>query len=398
MSLKIREIKMPTSKYSVKCPYTMNPTRIVVHNTANDASAANEIKYMQSNGNQVSFHYAVDDCEAVLGVPLNRNAWHAGDGANGVGNRQGIAVEICYSKSGGTKFDRAEKNAALLIAGLLKERGWGIDRVTKHQDYSGKDCPHRTLALGWERFLNKIREHLPAKKLPDDFTVDGLRIRKAKNFRLFYHDDAKYRKPDCNPERWCNANFFAGYKSADGKYFTLPVANFVCDIDDDAVSPAAKKYLEPRIHMGNKLRWRCADNQSSDFKGKYPSTLIVPASGDPYIAEVSSPPANCKYAISGVPVIRGGEDVSWNSFAKKQGWTDGNCRAALHTFFGLRDGEIYVITGRTTTYQLVRTSEVYDKLHRYFDEVIKVDGGGSMFVSDDASDPENRHINGMAEF
>ena len=27
------------NKYSIKCPYPMTPTRIVVHNSANDASA-----------------------------------------------------------------------------------------------------------------------------------------------------------------------------------------------------------------------------------------------------------------------------------------------------------------------------------------------------------------------
>ena len=51
-------------KYALKCPYEMNPTRIVVHNTANDASARNEIEFMQSNNKQTSFHYAVDDKRA----------------------------------------------------------------------------------------------------------------------------------------------------------------------------------------------------------------------------------------------------------------------------------------------------------------------------------------------
>lgn len=160
MALKIREIRMPSDKYNIKCPYTMVPQFIVVHNTANDASAANEVKYMQSNDNEVSFHYAVDDKEAVLGVPLNRNAWHAGDGSTGRGNRYGIAVEICYSKSGGSRFSKAEENAAELIAGILTTRGWDIGRVTKHQDYSGKYCPHRTLDMGWERFLDMIREKM----------------------------------------------------------------------------------------------------------------------------------------------------------------------------------------------------------------------------------------------
>lgn len=157
--MNIRQMLVSPSKYQYKCPYSMNATRIVVHNTANDASANNEIKYMISNNNQVSFHIAVDDKEAVQGIPFNRNAWHAGDG-NGKGNREGLSIEICYSKSGGNRFIQAEKNAAKLIAQLLKERGWGIDKVTKHQDYSRKYCPHRTLDMGWERFLNMIKAEL----------------------------------------------------------------------------------------------------------------------------------------------------------------------------------------------------------------------------------------------
>ena len=157
--MEVRQMLVDPSKYSIKCPYSMTPTRIVVHNTANDASANNEISYMRNNNNETSFHFAVDDKEVVQGIPLNRIAWHAGDG-HGKGNMQGIAIEICYSKSGGDRFIKAEQNAAKFIAQLLKERGWGIDKVTKHQDYSGKYCPHRTLDMGWERFLNMIREEL----------------------------------------------------------------------------------------------------------------------------------------------------------------------------------------------------------------------------------------------
>ena len=148
------------NKYNIKCPYEMNPDFIVVHNTANDATARNEVEYMKNNNNTVSFHYSIDDKEIVQGIEENRNAWHAGDGRNGKGNRHGIAIEICYSKSGGERFDLAEKNAVKFIAEKLKEKGWGIDKVKKHQDFNGKYCPHRTLDLGWERFLNMIREEL----------------------------------------------------------------------------------------------------------------------------------------------------------------------------------------------------------------------------------------------
>ncbi len=149
-----------SSKYNTKCPYEMEPEFIVVHNTANDATARNEVEYMKNNNNTVSFHYAIDDKEIVQGIEENRNAWNAGDGRNGKGNRYGIAIEICYSKSGGDRFDLAEKNAVKFIAEKLKEKGWGIDKVKKHQDFNGKYCPHRTLDLGWERFLNMIREEL----------------------------------------------------------------------------------------------------------------------------------------------------------------------------------------------------------------------------------------------
>ena len=158
--MEIKKNLVDESKYSIKCPYEMKPTRIVVHNTANDASAQNEIAYMIRNSNEVSFHYAVDDKEVVQGIPENRNAWHSGDGGNGKGNREGISIEICYSKSGGDKFIKAEENAVELIVDILKRYGWGIEQVTKHQDYNGKYCPHRTLDMGWDRFIKMIEAKL----------------------------------------------------------------------------------------------------------------------------------------------------------------------------------------------------------------------------------------------
>jgi len=172
----IRQNVIDKSRYSLKCPYPMKPTRIVIHNTANDASAAREIAYMVSNAKEVSFHYAVDDKEAILGIPLDRNAWHAGDG-NGKGNREGIAIEICYSKSGGDKWLKAVENAAELTARLLKECGWGVEHVTKHQDYSGKHCPHRILdEYGWGNFLRLVKSKQKpsepkAEKIPVTYQV-----------------------------------------------------------------------------------------------------------------------------------------------------------------------------------------------------------------------------------
>ena len=158
-SVKITQILVDNEKYDIKCPFPMVAEFIVVHNTANDASAVNEISYMGRNDNETSYHYAIDDKEIVQGIPENRNAWHAGDG-NGRGNLKGIGVEICYSKSGGKRFEEAEKLTSKFIAYKLKEKNWDISRVKKHQDFSNKYCPHRTLDMGWQRFLDMIQKEL----------------------------------------------------------------------------------------------------------------------------------------------------------------------------------------------------------------------------------------------
>lgn len=135
------------SLYTLKAPNAMKPEYITIHNTANDATARNEIAYMKRNKAQTGYHVAIDDREAIEAIPFNRNAWHAGDGG-GAGNRKSIGIEICYSKSGGAKYVQAEANTIEYTAQLLKEYGWTIDRVKWHRDWSGKNCPHRILEGG----------------------------------------------------------------------------------------------------------------------------------------------------------------------------------------------------------------------------------------------------------
>ena len=158
--MEITRVICPESKYSTKCPDIVVMKGITVHNSYNDASAMSEISYMLGRPEKVSFHAAVDDYRIVEGLPLNRSCYAAGDGRYGYGNSKTINIEICYSKSGGDKFTESELNAAEYIAYLLKMYGWGIEQVGTHQMRSKKYCPHRTLDLGWERFLNLIRMYL----------------------------------------------------------------------------------------------------------------------------------------------------------------------------------------------------------------------------------------------
>lgn len=82
MAITPRKMLCPAVNKSWKFPYPMTPEFYVVHNTANDASAHNEITYMNrtkaQGGDQVSYHYAIDDFEVVQGLEENVNGWHAG--------------------------------------------------------------------------------------------------------------------------------------------------------------------------------------------------------------------------------------------------------------------------------------------------------------------------------
>ena len=179
MAYKIVNMWLPSSKYAIKAPYAMTPQYITVHNTGNTASARNEATYHNNNNMQVSYHVAIDDKEAIQLIPFNRNAWHAGD-SFGNGNMRSIGIEICYSMDNGysgaksERYKKAEDNAALYIAHVLKQYGWGIDRLKRHYDWSGKDCPHKMHATNsYQAFRNLVKKYLdelngvkkaPAKK------------------------------------------------------------------------------------------------------------------------------------------------------------------------------------------------------------------------------------------
>lgn len=143
--MQIKQNLVKSSKYGVKCPNKMNPEYVTFHNTDNNAPAKNEINYMINNDREVSFHVAVDDIEAIQGIPFDRNAWHCGDG-NSTGNRKSIGVEICYNTLGANnpKFRKSEDNAVIVCSQLLKQFGLGIDRLKPHKYWSGKNCPSTT--------------------------------------------------------------------------------------------------------------------------------------------------------------------------------------------------------------------------------------------------------------
>lgn len=156
-----RQNLVASSMYGTKCPYAMTPKKVTVHETDNNASANNEVAYMIRNGNQTSFHVGIDEKEAVQGIPFSRNAWHAGDGGNGYGNRNTISFEICknYDPNKGTTkisgsqltaYNKAKANAVKVIPQIMIEQDINgiVDNVRTHNDWSGKLCPQKMLREG----------------------------------------------------------------------------------------------------------------------------------------------------------------------------------------------------------------------------------------------------------
>ncbi len=135
------------------------PRFITWHETANTkegANAAMHERFTHDGGGDenVSFHYVVDDHESVQLLPDDEVGWHAGDGDQGTGNNESLAIEICVNRDG--NFDRAVENTIALTRKLLHQHGLTVAAVKQHNFWSGKDCPHNLRLAGFAAALGKL--------------------------------------------------------------------------------------------------------------------------------------------------------------------------------------------------------------------------------------------------
>lgn len=155
-------IKMITKK---KCYVGQNkPAYVVIHETDNwekDADANAHARAM-SNGNlDATVHYYVDSKSIYQTLEHSDGAWAVGDGKGkyGITNRNSINIEICVNPE--TDYYVAVDKAEQLAAFLLKQYGWGTDRLKRHYDASRKHCPRRILDEGlWTSFVEKTAYYM----------------------------------------------------------------------------------------------------------------------------------------------------------------------------------------------------------------------------------------------
>lgn len=162
--LKITEQYIPKGNQN-RPAHPMSPKYITIHDTGNaskGAGAKNHAIYAGRGVNEVGYHFVVDDKNIYQLLPLTENAWHAGDGGSGTGNRQSIAIEICENPE--SNRTTAEKNAQQLAAYLMKTYGIPTSNIKQHHDWNGKNCPHiiRARKNGWNDFIAAVKREYEA--------------------------------------------------------------------------------------------------------------------------------------------------------------------------------------------------------------------------------------------
>ena len=132
---------------------------ITIHDTGNTSKGANAEMHARyiANGSKETWHYSVDDKEAVQHFSHDTKCWHAGDG-RGSGNLHSIGIEICINQDG--NYTQAVQNAVELTQHLMKELNIPITHVKQHNHWSGKDCPRQLRngrdGITWNGFIDRV--------------------------------------------------------------------------------------------------------------------------------------------------------------------------------------------------------------------------------------------------
>ena len=117
---------------------------IVIHDTGVPGqSAKNNADYFENTYRGASAHYFVDENEIIEVVAPGKKGWHVGDDkddSDGINNGNTIGIEFCAEKDKTFKPETIA-NGQLLVQKLMKDYGVSANKVVRHYDASGKNCP-----------------------------------------------------------------------------------------------------------------------------------------------------------------------------------------------------------------------------------------------------------------
>jgi N-acetylmuramoyl-L-alanine amidase len=175
--LNLSQMIVPAGKYGRRKQFPLRATHITIHSTANrNATALQHARGMargafrgRSKWNRTGYltwHFTVDDVQAIQSLPLNIQGEHADH--DGPGNRTSVAIEICEFSSRSRQAAAIDR-AARLTAYVMHRTGVPLDRVVPHYHWPQrhfhnhqKNCPRILLDGGrpgskWNAFLQRVR-------------------------------------------------------------------------------------------------------------------------------------------------------------------------------------------------------------------------------------------------
>jgi hypothetical protein len=149
------------------------PATVIWHDTGNPNAGANaemHRRFTHNGGGEhgVSFHWSVDDREAIQLLPHVERGYHALEPCNS----RTIAVEICIASD--LDWERVFDNAAKLGAYIEAVEGRELVHQ-QHHDCTGKNCPGRIRREGrWNEFVARIASYRGVQPQPPPPTEDAI--------------------------------------------------------------------------------------------------------------------------------------------------------------------------------------------------------------------------------
>ena len=161
----------------------ITPWALVIHWTANENKGADAVAnrgYFNKPTTEASAHYIVDDKQIVRCLPEDEMGYHVGAKSynpdaikqlSSYPNNCTIGIEMCVNVDG--NFQTMYQRTVELAADILKRHGWGVDRLWRHFDITGKNCPAYfvgddyarkytglTAAQAWAKFKDDVHKLL----------------------------------------------------------------------------------------------------------------------------------------------------------------------------------------------------------------------------------------------
>lgn len=135
LDVPFRKVILPASQTRQRPGIFMDAAVYVQHETGNANAGANadmHLRYLQNGaeGQQLGYHFTVDEKEAIQMIPVNEVTWHGGDGG-GQCNYTGVSCELCVQDNNAHKT-QARENAERLAAAVMLATN--VTRLIQHSD------------------------------------------------------------------------------------------------------------------------------------------------------------------------------------------------------------------------------------------------------------------------